>query len=261
MLKTFIFFESGNKWVEEQSHLLYHDLCAFVDEDNHVIFLWNGPQSTKERLKKGTESINQILKDYPSINFVAKPLDKNAPPNIKNLLEKLLEAVKKEQEVESYQFSHLSTIRFHLVLSVILLILPIITFAILASSLLWESLGNNILISSSNYNNWLLYANILLIISLIISIPIVAIAIYEYDIPIIVFSSTSIFILILLILYLQQGIFLFQFQELSTSSLYYIAKTDLYIFLIIIGFAIALFEVPNIFNTANFLITYKKFIF
>lgn len=261
MLKIFIYTEQQDKWVEESTHLLYHDLVAFIDKDRNIIYLWNGPKCTKDKLKKGKKSIHKLLRDFTDINFQIKKLNKDIPPHIKNRLENLLDTSKKEKELANYQYSHFFTIRLHTIISIVALILPIVSFIILSSSLFWENVGNDFLIKASNYNIWLISALIPLIISLLLFISQLIIAVYEHDTSIIIFSSTSIVLSISLLFYLQQGVFLFQFQEASTYFLYYIAKLDIYLFLLMIGLAIGLFEIPNIIKTLNFLSTYKKFIF
>ncbi len=261
MLKIFIYNEVQDQWVEENTHLLYHDLVAFIDKDQNVIYLWNGPKSTKDKLKKGENSIHKLLRDFTNINFQIKKLNKDFPPQVTNRLDSLLDTAKKEKELANYQYSHFFTIRIHSLISIVTLILPIITFILLGSSLFWDNIGSDFIIKASNYNTWLILAIIPLIISLFLFISQLIIAVFEYDISIIIFSSISIVLSISLLFYLQQGVFLFQFQEESTSSLYYIAKLDIYLFLLVIGLTIGLFEIPNIIKTLNFLKTYKKFIF
>jgi hypothetical protein len=236
-------------------------VVAFIDKDQNIIYLWNGPKCTKDKLKKGKKAIHKLLRDFTDINFQIKELNKNIPPHVKNRLENLLDTATKEKELANYQYSHFFTIRFHTIISIVALILPIVSFIILSSSLFWESVGSDFLIKASNYDIWLNLAIIPLIISLLFFILQLIIAIYEHDNSIIIFSSISILLSISLLFYLQQGVFLFQFQEVSTYSLYYIAKLDIYLFLLVIGLAIGLFEIPNIIKTLKFLSTYKKFIF
>jgi len=260
MLKIFIYYEEQDKWVEEHSYLLSHDFAAFIDEDAQIIYLWNGPQSTRERLKKGTKALHEIINNYAENRFQVINLQKKIPSDLKSRLEKILKITKKEEEVVDYHYSHFFTIRLHSIFSIICLLLPIIALIILNSSLYWDSIGNNYIVYANDYNNWLSFTFMSLLASLIFFIPQLIMAVYEYDISIIVFSSTSIIICISLLLYLQQGIFLFQFQEQSTQSLFYIAKIDLYIFLLLVSLVILLFEIPNIIKTINFLMKYKKFI-
>ena len=261
MLKIFIYYEEKDKWVEERSHLLYHDFAAFIDEDSNTIYLWNGPRCTRERLKKGSKSLYNLINIYTESNFKIINLKKKIPSYVKSRLNELLQVTKKEEQSRDYQYSHFLTIRIHFVLSVISLILPLIVLLILGSSLFWHSLGNNYVVNAVNYNSWLSSAFILILICLMVFIPQLIIAVYEFDKSIIVFSSTSIIICISLLLYLQQGIFLFQFQEISTPTLYYINKIDIYLFLFLTSSSILLFEMPNIIKSISFLAIYKKFIF
>lgn len=261
MFKIFIYYEDQDKWVEERSHLLYHDFVAFIDEDINVIYLWSGPKCTRERSKKGSKALIDIIKRYSENNFQVKNLKKKIPPPLKSLLNELLEVIEKEEQLRDYQYSHFLTIRLHFLLSIICLILPIFALLILSSSLFWDSNAAMYVINSEHYNNWLSFAYIFILICFILFIPQLIIAVYEYDISIIVLSSISIIICISLLLYLQQGIFLFQFQELSTPILYYINKIDIYIFLLLISSSIMIFEISNIIKSISFLATYKKFIF
>ena len=207
MLKIFIYYEEQNKWVEERSHLLYHDFAALIDEENKVVYLWNGPQCTKERSKKGAIALYNVINNYTENNFQIITLKKKIPSNIRSRLNELLEVAKKEEQALNYQYSHFLTIRIHFLLSIITLILPLIAFFILNSSLFWNSIGNNYIINAEHYNNWISFAYIFILLSFILFIPQLIIAVYEYDKPIIVFSSTSIIICISLLSFLEQGIF------------------------------------------------------
>ena len=68
MLKTYIFDEANKKWIEEPSSLLYHDLCALLDEDRNIIYVWNGQKSSQERLKVGCELLKKWFPIIPIIN-------------------------------------------------------------------------------------------------------------------------------------------------------------------------------------------------
>ena len=261
MIKIFIYYEKENKWIEERSSLLYHDFVAFIDEDTKIIYLWNGPQGTKVKRKKGTEALNDLINIYTNVKFQVINYNKKSPSHIKNKLNELLKLTKKEQELVDYQYSHFITIRLHSFLSIITVILPIIILFILGYSFFWDKIGNNFMINARNYNNWLSSASILLLICLLLFIPQLVMGAYEFDKPIIVFSSTSIIICISLLFYLQQGIFLFQFQEPSTLNVYYISETDIIIFFFLILSAILLLEIPILINTIKFFSTYRKFIF
>ena len=43
MLRTYIFNAQKNIWIEEEEYLLYHDLCAFLDEDNQIRTIGKAP--------------------------------------------------------------------------------------------------------------------------------------------------------------------------------------------------------------------------
>ncbi len=53
MLRTYIFNDSKSKWVKEDRHLLSHDTCVILDEENEILYLWRGPKNSKRRFKKG----------------------------------------------------------------------------------------------------------------------------------------------------------------------------------------------------------------
>ncbi|TFF90466.1 MAG: hypothetical protein EU548_02870 [Promethearchaeota archaeon] len=261
MLRIFIYHEDQDKWVEERSHLLHHDLAAFIDEDEKIIYLWNGLESTKDKLKKGRKALLHLLKVYTENSYQINTIKKKIPPHLKLYLEHLFADTKKEQKAKDYRYSHFSTIRIHFLLSLITLVLPLVALFILNSSLFWEASEYSYIISSEAYNGWWLSIFIIIMISLLLFIPQLAMSVYERDQPIMFFSITSIIICVSFLVYLQQGIFLFQFQPLSTPNLFYIAKSDIYWFVLLTISAIMLIEIPNFIKTINFLITYKQFIF
>ena len=52
MLRTFIFDETKSHWIEEEQRLLSQDICAILDEENVILYLWNGPKSKKKKEMK-----------------------------------------------------------------------------------------------------------------------------------------------------------------------------------------------------------------
>lgn len=50
MLRTYIYNEDKKVWLEEET-LLLHDLCAILDEDDKILYIWNGPKSSPERFE------------------------------------------------------------------------------------------------------------------------------------------------------------------------------------------------------------------
>jgi len=79
MLKTYIFNESTDSWIEEHSILLYQDLCIFLDEERNKIYIWNGPKSSKEKLEKGKESLVKLISNYPNRQLEIEILSKKIP--------------------------------------------------------------------------------------------------------------------------------------------------------------------------------------
>jgi hypothetical protein len=90
MLKTYIFDDANKKWIEEDKSLLYHDLCAILDEEHNTIYLWNGPKSSQERLKKGYGLLETLMSSYPSINFQLLILKKKIPNHIQDKIDLML---------------------------------------------------------------------------------------------------------------------------------------------------------------------------
>ena len=87
------------------------------------------------------------------------------------------------------------------------------------------------------------------------------IGLYEMEAQVIIFSLMGLIICSGILLYFQQGIYLFLFQEGSTSTLYIIKIQDITQFYIIIFSAIAIFELPNLLKLISFIRTYRKYIF
>lgn len=87
------------------------------------------------------------------------------------------------------------------------------------------------------------------------------IGLYEMEAQVIIFSLMGLIICSGVLLYLQQGIYLFLFQEGSTSTLYLIKIQDITLFYMIIFSAITIFELPNLLKLISFIRTYRKYIF
>ncbi len=261
MLKTYIFNEPNKSWVEENTSLLYHDLCAILDEERKIIYLWNGPKSSKERFNRGYKLLENLMSNYPHIHFQLSILEKEIPDYVQNKLDLMLKKINQEDEREHQKFTRFITIRLYLIFLIISLILPIFSALNLASSLFWTNIGNNFEVSADLYRNWLYVSYIVILISLISFIIITAIGIFEIEHQAIVFSLLGVIICSGIAFYLQQGIFLFLFQEGSTASIYYIKQSDIFIFLIVIIIGIIIFELPNAKKLISFIKAYRKYIF
>ena len=61
MLKTFVFDDSKSHWVEENQHLLPQDICALLDDDEEIVYLWRGLKASKKRFKRGYKQIKELI--------------------------------------------------------------------------------------------------------------------------------------------------------------------------------------------------------
>ncbi|MHA1105608.1 MAG: hypothetical protein ACTSPN_07770 [Promethearchaeota archaeon] len=261
MLKTYIFNEVKNSWIEEEHVLLFHDLCVFLDVTQKKAFLWNGPKSTKDKLEKGKDSLINIFSSFQDSDFELIILSKDLPSHVRSKLDNMLETTKHEEDAEKYVFTKFITIRIYLVMSLISLILPTMMMLNLWGSLYWVRIGSNVSISSTNFLNWINLAIIMVSFTLIALIINIGVSIYESEITALIISLSGIIISIGMIIYLQQGIFLFLFQVGYTESLYLINFADLIRFLIIMTICLCIFEIPNLVKLISFIKTYKTFIF
>ncbi len=261
MMKTYIFNEPNKRWLEENTSLLYHDLCAILDEERKTIYLWNGPKSSNEKFNRGYEQLENLMSNYPHIHFQLSILKKEIPDFIQNKLDLMLKEINQEDEREHQKFTRFITIRLYLIFLLVSLILPIISALNLSFSLFWTNISNNFEVSADLYRNWLYISYILIVISLISFVIITAIGIFENEHQAIVFSLLGVIICSGIAFYLQQGIFLFLFQEGSTASIYYIKQSDIFIFLIVVITGIMIFELPNVKKLSSFIKAYRKYIF
>ena len=260
MLKTYIFDEANKNWIEEQSSLLYHDLCALLDEERNIIYIWNGPKSSQERLKKGYELLKNLVSNYPNINFEISEVNKKVPDYVQIKIDKMLSEIKQEDKKEFDKFSRFITLRLYFIFSLLAIILPIISFLNLSTSLAWRKTGYNYQVSSGLYDTWLSISLFFIILTIISFAIILTIGIIEIEYKIITYSIIGLVVSSGIAIYLQQGIFLFLFQDGSTASIYYIKQSDILLFLVVIAFGIAIYEIPNFVELINFTIVYHKFI-
>ncbi len=261
MLKTYIFDDANKKWIEEDKSLLYHDLCAILDEERNIIYLWNGPKSSQERLKKGYGLLEALMSNYPTINFQLSILKKKVPGYIQDKIDLMLSEIEQNKEKKYYQFSRFTTLRLYLIFLLVSIILPILSFLNLVSSLSWTKIGTTFEVGAEAYNNWLLISLLLIIISLISFSMMIILGIIESNYNVIIFSLLGLLVCSGLTIYLQQGIFLFLFQSGHTSTIYYISQNDIIEALIIVFSGILVFEIPNMVKLISFIKIYGKFVF
>jgi len=159
------------------------------------------------------------------------------------------------------RFSRFTTIRIYSISLLITILLPILSFLYLSSSLAWAISNGIYQVNSTTYNSWIENSKFLMFITLILFSINIVIGIIENENQVIIFSLNGLIISIGILLYLNQGIFLFLFQEGSTLTSYRILQTDIFIFLLVILIAMLIFEVPNLYKLISFFKTYRKFIF
>ncbi|MFX0074389.1 MAG: hypothetical protein ACFE96_03030, partial [Candidatus Hermodarchaeota archaeon] len=238
MLKTYIFDDANKKWIEENKSLLYHDLCAILDEEQSTIYLWNGPKSSQERLKKGFGLLESLIASYPAIDFQLLILKKKVPHHIQTQIDLMLSEIKQKKEKNRYQFSRFTSLRLYLIFLLVSLTFPILSFLNLVSSLSWPQNSGIFEIGADAYHNWLLISSVFVIISLISFSAMIIIGIIETEYQVVIFSLLGVLICSGLTIYFQQGIFLFLFQEGHSASLYYISQNDIIEVLIIVFFGL-----------------------
>ena len=260
MLRSYVFYEDKYAWIEE-TNLLLHDICAFLDDENKIIYIWKGPKGSKRKFKNGYNSVENLISNYPVSTFQLKVLKKEIPEEIQIKINTMLESVRKGEEKGKLLFSRLITIKLFFTFSMISVILPIFLILNLYSSLFWHISGNICLVSASIYDYMIMFSRTIVIITLIILGINVTIGIFEQEHQVIIFNISGFIICIGILLFLNQGIFLFKFQEGSTLTNYLIRTKDALIFLISNLTAIFLFEIPNLYKFITFLKTYGKFIF
>lgn len=260
MLRTFIYDDSKSQWIEEEIRLLSYDIFAILDEEKEIIYLWSGPKSNKAKFRKGYSQIKEFISNFPALKIQIVMAKKNFPDEIQNKLEALLESIKLGKD-RILKFSRFSTLHIYSISIIAIIILPILSFLNLITSLFWTVYNENYQVTNTIYNIWINNSKILIIISLIFFSINIVLGVVENESQVIIFSLIGVIISVGLILYLNQGIFLFLFQVGSTLTNYLISQNDLIIFLLLNLSAILIFEIPNIYKLISFFKTYRKFIF
>lgn len=259
MLRVYIYNPNNDAWIEEEHELLFHDVCAILDDNTKKIFLWKGPKSSKDSLEKGIKSLNNLISSSQDFELIL--LNNDIPNYIKEKLNKFLESAERERNLEQFEFTHFISIRIYLFLSIVILITMFIYLISLWSVISWSSSNGNIMISADSYQQWLNFSKSMLILIIIFLSFLLALSIYEYEAQAIILSIIGLIISIGMIIYLQQGIFLFLFQSGSNSLTFLIKKTDILFFLVLLTFSTMLYLIPSIIKLIFFIKTYKEFIY
>ena len=269
MLRTYVYYEDKGNWLEE-THLLFHDLCAILDEEENTVYLWNGPKSTNSRLEKGYESINDLFGGFADPEFINALtiviLEEDfVPPAIQKRLDKMLEGIRKDEEEEKYVFTSLLNMRLYFVLSIVVLLLSIISMLnITLAPVIWETftdLPNYYGVSSTDYDTWLILTGSLNIACLLICIANLIIGIIEREIQVSSFAIMGIIIFIGLLAYHVQGPFLFLFHDLSTLYAYLIPMEQIAMFTLLNLIAYLIFILPTAYKFVKFSIDYRDYIY
>jgi hypothetical protein len=259
MLRFFIYDTNEKLWKEEDI-ILFHDIVSILDEDEKILYYWQGPKAEKKKKAEAKTVFNQLLKSL-DLDLEVHLSEENLPQKIQRKLEQKLKITQKSEAAEKYKFTRFSTIRVYLVFLIILNILGIISMINLFSLLILNLNGDNIIVSSQFYTEWLFRYRIIMIIILIFLILSILIGIYERDYQVISFSTIGLITSVGILFLLNQGIFLFLFQPGSTETFYYISSLDVTLFIFMNSLGLIMIIIPHIYELIHFIITYRKFIF
>lgn len=260
MLRTFIFDDSKLQWVEEKHLLLSQDICALLDDEKEIVYLWRGLKASKKTFKKGYRQIKDLISNFPELNFQFMMVEQNFPIQVQEKLDSLLESDKKESS-GTFLFSRIITIRLYFFSLLIAIILPVIYVLNLSTSLLWNVSDGNYEVNNNIFRLWITYSKILMILTFICFVINLVIGIIEIENQVIIFSIIGLVICVGLFIYLNFDIYLFLFQEGSTLTNFLILKRDIWYFLLINLCSILVYEAPNSSKLISFLKKYNKFLF
>lgn len=263
MLRAYVFQDDKNNWIESEEVLLYHDLCAILDDEEKVIYLWNGPKSTKEKLEKGYESVEQLVSNIPDASIQLTTLTEDIPPAIQKKIDKMLESIKKEEEEDIVKFSRIGSIKLYFIFSIVSIILPFITLLVMLGYVWWPAAEEKgyLNITPDIYDLWIGALKIFIIIMIVLFFLNIIIGCVERDSHAVLIPLMGLIVCIGILTYLNQGIFLFLFHEDSTSDLYIISGMDLEVFFLINLVAILVFTLPNMYNLFKFFKMYRDYLF
>ncbi|MHA1148232.1 MAG: hypothetical protein ACTSR8_08300 [Promethearchaeota archaeon] len=261
MIRTYIYNSDKGIWLENE-YLLMHDLAAFLDDEENMIYIWNGPKSSVERLEQAYESVVELISNMPVENPIQLTiLTEDLPPKIDKKLSSMLARVQKEERQELEKFTHILTIRAYFILGLLGIIMPLIHILNSLGSLFWPSVDGYAQVDAEIYNIWILVSIIMMTIALIAYIGIIIISLIEQEPQLFVFALTAIIVCITLIAYFTRGIFLFDFDDTSTSSVYYIAQSQLGIFGFLQLLIVLIILAPNLYKFIKFYSTYRDYLF
>ncbi len=260
MLKIFIYDQIKDTWIEETQILLFHDLAAIFDEDSKQIFVWQGNNIKKSKIKNGLECLEDLLSKTSNYNWKIITKENNFPDIIHQTIDSMLKATKERKQEEKLKYNHFLTIRLSFILLIGILVFIVLSCINLIIPLFSSVINKAYQISASKYNLWLNLYQIFTIFTLIFLACNFIISIYEQEIEMFIFSLIGIIIDIGILLYLRQGIFLFIHQPGSTYSLYLISIDDLTTFILLNLSSILIILCSTFYKLYKFALTYWKYI-
>lgn len=260
MLRAYIYNSDQDNWLEEEN-LLYHDICAILDEEKRIIYLWKGPQSSKQRFQRGHRALNKLMTNYKKGTLKMQVLEENAPTPIQEKIGKMLEMMKEAELAKGTKFSRLTTIKGYYYISLIEVILPFVLLLnfIGLTFLPWDGSGN-IQVNAALFDAWIVIALSIITIMGIGFLLLMITGFYEGDLQAGLYASASLVVSIGLYLYISQGEFLFVFQKGTTIAVYVLAVADLWRFIAIMAGVAALIEIPTLFKFLKFKKDYVEFL-
>jgi hypothetical protein len=260
MLRAFIFIDSKSQWTKEEHGLLPHEICAILDEEKEMIYLWSKSKSTRKRYKKGYTQLKELISNFPELNLQFILAKKNFPTEIKKKLESMLESAKKEEE-STLILSRFTTIRIFFIFLLGVIILPTASLFNLSISLFWPMSNLSHEVNSNIFKFWMNISRILMLLTIFLFLINLIIGITEMENQVIIFSFVSLIFCVGIFFYLNFDIFLFISQDGPILTNFLILKSDLLFFIAINTVSVLIFEIPNIYKLISFLKTYRKYIF
>ncbi len=127
MLRTFTFNESKSSWIEEEHQLLLHDICAVLDEEREIIYLWTGPKSSKQKFRKAYRQIKELLSNFPELKIQFLLAEDYFPDEIHENLKTMLGTIESEKK-KKLQLTRIITIRIYSISIIITVFLPFLLF-------------------------------------------------------------------------------------------------------------------------------------
>ncbi len=240
-MKTFIFNEIAENWVEEENSLLLHDLVIFLDEKGKKLYLWLGPKSKSKKQKLGIKTLSEIKNKYNNFDLVV--LEKEIPPEIEKRLKFMLKKYAEPQNLVLFRDIYLN---LYILLALAGIGLSIAFLVTLGTWLVWSPINGNFQIDAALFGVWLFISQLLMLICMCVFIANSIISLIIYRGRFIIVGFIGLITSIGLFIYILEGTYLFLFQQGSTSSIYLISIVDLVVFLLVNIIGVVIIIIPYI---------------